>query len=69
MKPQILALVSFHCRERTQLFNGQTLIAVPSNVGPVTMPDYPALAAQGIYYRRSDRNSRVRRPARRNVLH
>ena len=35
--------------KRTQLFNGQTLIAVPSNVGPATMPDYPALAAQGIY--------------------
>lgn len=25
------------------------LIAVPSNVGPRTMPNYPALAAQGIY--------------------
>jgi hypothetical protein len=25
------------------------LYAVPSNVGPRTMPDYPALAAQGIY--------------------
>src|SRR5262245_75945 len=35
--------------KRTQLFNGQTLVAVPSNVGPATMPDYPALAAQGIY--------------------
>src|SRR6516164_1950724 len=34
---------------RTQLFNGRTLVAVPSNVGPATMPDYPALAAQGIY--------------------
>src|SRR5262252_6803751 len=34
---------------RTQLFNGQTLVAVPSNVGPATIPDYPALAAQGIY--------------------
>lgn len=29
--------------------NGSPLIAVPSNVGPRTMPDYPALAAQGIY--------------------
>jgi hypothetical protein len=28
---------------------GQPLIAVPSNVGPRTMPDYAALAAQGIY--------------------
>ena len=25
------------------------LVAVPSNVGPATMPNYPALAAQGIY--------------------
>lgn len=29
--------------------SGQTLFAVPSNVGPRTMPNYPALAAQGIY--------------------
>lgn len=29
--------------------NGDDLIAVPSNVGPRTMPDYDALAAQGIY--------------------
>ena len=35
--------------QRTQLFNGLTLVAVPSNVGPATMPDYPALAALGIY--------------------
>jgi len=35
----------------TQLTNatGNPLIAVPSNVGPRTMPNYPALAAQGIY--------------------
>lgn len=32
-----------------KLFEGQTLVAVPSNVGPATMPDYEALAAQGIY--------------------
>jgi hypothetical protein len=32
---------------RTRL--GEGLIAVPSNVGPRTMPDYDALAAQGIY--------------------
>ena len=31
------------------LFQGQKLIAVPSNVGPASMPDYEALAAQGIY--------------------
>jgi hypothetical protein len=34
---------------RTKLFSGRALIAVPSNVGPATTPDYPALAAQGIY--------------------
>lgn len=28
---------------------GDDLIAVPSNVGPRTMPDYDALAAQGVY--------------------
>jgi uncharacterized protein DUF4331 len=34
---------------RTELFKGRTLVAVPSNVGSATMPDYPSLAAQGIY--------------------
>lgn len=34
---------------RTELFQGQTLVAVPSNVGPATMPNYEALAAQGIF--------------------
>jgi hypothetical protein len=36
---------------RTTLTNasGQPLFAVPSNVGPRTMPNYPALAQQGIY--------------------
>ena len=34
---------------RTQLFAGSTLVAVPSNAGPASMPNYPALAAQGIY--------------------
>lgn len=29
--------------------NGGSLYAVPTNAGPRTMPDYPALAAQGIY--------------------
>lgn len=35
----------------TQLTNatGGPLFAVPTNVGPRTMPNYPALAAQGIY--------------------
>jgi len=35
--------------KRTELFKDRGLIAVPSKVGPVTMPDYPALAAQGIH--------------------
>ncbi len=36
---------------RTALLNetGGPLFAVPSNVGPRTMPNYPALAADGIY--------------------
>lgn len=33
--------------KRTEIGNG--LFAVPSNAGPRTMPDYPSLAAQGIY--------------------
>ncbi len=36
-------------RHRKKLFKGQTLVAVPSNAGPATMPDYETLAAQGIY--------------------
>ncbi len=35
--------------KRTQLLADTNLIAVPSNVGPATMPNYPALAAQGVY--------------------
>lgn len=34
---------------RFPLFGGRSLIAVPSNAGPATFPDYPALAAQGVY--------------------
>jgi Domain of unknown function (DUF4331) len=33
----------------TDLTGGQTLYAVPSNVGPLTMPNYQALFNQGIY--------------------
>jgi Domain of unknown function (DUF4331) len=36
-------------KKRTRLFQGQTRVAVPSNVGPATMPRYEELAAQGIY--------------------
>src|SRR5215831_19068753 len=35
--------------KRTELFKGRKLIAVPSNVGPATMPDYEGLAELGIY--------------------
>lgn len=35
--------------QRTVLSQGRRLIAVPSNVGPRTMPDYPSLFQQGIY--------------------
>src|SRR5262245_2849675 len=47
---------------KTVLFQGQRLVAVPSNVGPSTtagpngMPDYENLAAQGVY---EDGNVRV----------
>src|SRR5271157_4959692 len=33
----------------TDLTGGKTLYAMPSNVGPLTMPNYPALFNQGIY--------------------
>jgi hypothetical protein len=36
-------------KKRQQLFAGQLLVAVPSNTGPATIPNYNALAAQGIY--------------------
>jgi Domain of unknown function (DUF4331) len=36
-------------QHRIELFRGRTLVAVPSNVGPATMPSYAALAATGIY--------------------
>ena len=35
--------------QRTELFNGQKLVAVPSNTGPATMPKYEDLASQGVY--------------------
>jgi hypothetical protein len=51
---------------------GSPLIAVPSNVGPRTMPDYDALAAQGIYDLKGAGSSGIRvlgRHGRRSVLH
>ncbi|MBI3950525.1 MAG: DUF4331 domain-containing protein [Acidobacteria bacterium] len=35
--------------ERTVLSSGKRLFAVPSNAGPRTMPNYPALFQQGVY--------------------
>jgi hypothetical protein len=35
--------------ETRELAQGQTLYAVPTNVGPRTMPNYQALVSQGIY--------------------
>lgn len=37
-----------HCEE-TKLFDGDLKPTVPSNIGPRTMPDYEALAGQGIF--------------------
>ncbi|MEO8099750.1 MAG: DUF4331 domain-containing protein [Acidobacteriota bacterium] len=34
---------------KTDIANGKTLYAVPSNVGPRTMPNYEALRAKGVY--------------------
>jgi len=36
-------------RQREDLNNGQTLYAVPTNVGPRTMPNYAQLRQQGVY--------------------
>jgi hypothetical protein len=46
---QLFSVVENRRRSRTALFRDQTLVAVPSNVGPATMPDYEDLASQGIY--------------------
>jgi hypothetical protein len=35
--------------KRTELFTDRTLVAVPSNSGPATFPNYAAVAAEGIY--------------------
>ncbi len=42
--------VTMVTKHQTQDLTGnQTLFAVPTNVGPKTMPNYPALQAQGVY--------------------
>ncbi|HKU51134.1 MAG TPA: DUF4331 domain-containing protein, partial [Nitrospira sp.] len=44
---QTYSVTMFKNGKKTVL--GKDLIAVPSNVGPRTMPDYESLAAQGLY--------------------
>ena len=46
---QTYTVTMVRSRVRTELTSGRTLFAVPSNVGPRTMPNYTALAQQGIY--------------------
>jgi hypothetical protein len=46
---QTYSVTEIRGNRHTELFAGQTLVAVPSNVGSATMPDYERLARQGIY--------------------
>jgi len=46
---QVYSVTEIRDGVRTQLFSGRTLVAVPSNAGPATFPNYVALAAQGTY--------------------
>lgn len=46
---QTYTVAEIHGHKKTELFQGKTLVAVPSNAGPATIPNYEALAAQGIY--------------------
>jgi hypothetical protein len=46
---QVYSVTEIRGGRRTELFGGKTLVAVPSNAGSATMPNYEALAAQGIY--------------------
>ncbi len=62
IRRQTYTVTEIRGSSRTPLFNGQKLIAVPSNVGPSTTagpggtPDYENLASQGVY---EDGNVRV----------
>jgi hypothetical protein len=49
---QTYTVTMFQKGKKTLL--GRDLIAVPSNVGPRTMPDYDSLAAQGLYEVQND---------------
>lgn len=46
---QTYTVTEMNGKKGNKLFKGQTLVAVPSNVGPATMPNYQALVDQGIY--------------------
>lgn len=46
---QTYTVTEIRGKRRTELFGGQRLVAVPSNIGSATMPDYENLASQGIY--------------------
>lgn len=46
---QLYSVTQIRGGVRSALFQRRALVAVPANVGPDTMPDYEALAAQGIY--------------------
>ena len=48
--------------------SGSTLYAVPTNIGPRTMPDYEALAKQGIYTVREIAETSAFLPARLRIL-
>ena len=49
LQPDLYRHHGDQARHRSRSDEGQTLFAVPSNVGPRTMPNYEALRAQGIY--------------------
>lgn len=46
---QTYSVTEIREKKRRMLFDNQTLVAVPSNIGSTTMPNYESLAAQGIY--------------------
>ncbi len=46
---QTYTITEVRGKQRKRLFKNQTLVAVPSNVGPATMPNYEGLVEQGIY--------------------
>jgi Domain of unknown function (DUF4331) len=54
---QTYTVTMYRGHQRIPLEAEGKLFAVPSNVGPRTMPDYPALAKQGIYSVEGDRGA------------